>query len=55
MSDPDGDGTSKLDHVREMLRHIVYQKAWPFQAVLMDTWYATKEPMVSIALFTKFY
>jgi hypothetical protein len=53
--DPDGDGKSKLEHVREMLSHIVYQKALPFQAVLMDTWYATKELMVSIELFKKFY
>jgi hypothetical protein len=53
--DPDGDGKSKLEHVREMLSHIVYQKALPFQAVLMDTWYATKELMLSIELFKKFY
>jgi hypothetical protein len=38
IDDPDGDGHSKLDHVREMLRNVVYQKALPFQAVLMDTW-----------------
>src|SRR5512143_1699358 len=42
--DPDGDGHSKLDHVREMLSNVVYQKALPSQAVLMDTWYATTEP-----------
>src|ERR1041384_7277955 len=34
--DPDGDGKSKLDHVREMLTHVVYHKQLPFQAVLMD-------------------
>ncbi len=54
MYDPDGDGKSKLDHVREMLTHIVYQKALPFQAVLMDTWYATKELMLWIEMFKKF-
>jgi hypothetical protein len=53
--DPDGDGKSKLEHVREMLSHIVYQKALPFQAVLMDTWYATKDLMLSIEVFKKFY
>src|ERR1700694_290495 len=53
--DPDGDGKSKLDHVREMLTNIVYQKALPFQAVLMDTWYATKELMLCIEMFKKFY
>ena len=55
MYDPDGAGKSKLEHVREMWSHIVYQKALPFQAVLMDTWYATKELMLSIELFKKFY
>ena len=27
--DPDGDGKSKLDHVREMLSNVVYQKRCP--------------------------
>jgi hypothetical protein len=40
--DPDGEGKSKLDHVQDMLNHMVYPKALPFYAVLMDTWYATK-------------
>jgi hypothetical protein len=35
--DPEGDGQSKLDHVREMLTNVVYHKQLPFQAVLMDT------------------
>ena len=35
--DPDGDGKSKLDPVREMLTNVVYQKQLPLQAVLMDT------------------
>ena len=43
--DPDGDGKNKLDHVRDMLTNIVYHKALPFRAVLMDTWYATKDLM----------
>ena len=42
---PTGDGKSKLDHVREMLSHTVYHKQLAFQAVLMDTWYATKDLM----------
>jgi hypothetical protein len=41
--DPDGDGKSKLDPMREMLTNVVYQKQLPLQAVLMDTWYATKD------------
>lgn len=53
--DPDGDGKSKLDHVREMLTHVVYHKQLPFQAVLMDTWYATKDLLLFIESFHKFY
>jgi hypothetical protein len=46
--DPEGDGKSKLDHVREMLTNVVYQKQRPLQAVLMDPWYATKDLMLFI-------
>jgi hypothetical protein len=53
--DPDGDGKSKLDHVREMLTNVVYHKQLPFQAVLMDTWYATKDLLLCIESFQKFY
>jgi hypothetical protein len=55
ISDPDGDGKSKLDHVREMLTNVVYHKQLPFQAVLMDTWYATKDLLLFIESFQKFY
>lgn len=53
--DPDGDGKSKLDHVQDMLNHTVYQKALPFYAVLMDTWYATKGLMRFIEALQKVY
>lgn len=53
--DPDGDGKSKLDHVQEMLSHTVYHKQLPFQAVLMDTWYATKDLMLFIESLQKVY
>ena len=53
--DPAGDGHSKLDHVREMLSNVVYQKALPVQAVLMDTWYATKKVMLFIESLQKHY
>jgi hypothetical protein len=53
--DPQGDGKSKLDHVREMLSHTVYHKQLPFQAVLMDTWYATKALMLFIESLKKVY
>ena len=53
--DPAGDGKSKLDHLREMLSHTVYHKQLPFQAVLMDTWYATKDLMLFIESLQKVY
>ena len=53
--DPAGDGKSKLDHVREMLSNVVHQKRLPFQAVLMDTWYATKDLMLFIESMQKNY
>lgn len=53
--DPEGDGKTKLDHVQEMLVNCVYQKALLFWAVLMDSWYATKEIMLSIEKYKKIY
>jgi len=53
--DPDGDGKSKLDHVQDMLSNIVYHKQLPFRAVLMDTWYATKDLMLFIESLHKIY
>jgi hypothetical protein len=53
--DPDGDGLTKLDHVREMLSNVVHQKELPVEAVLMDTWYATKDLMLSIESLGKTY
>lgn len=52
--DPAGDGKSK-DHVREMLKGAVYSKQLPFQAVLMDSWYATKDVMLQIEDLEKVY
>ena len=53
--DPEGDGKTKLDHVREMLVNVVYQKQLPLAAVLMDTWYATKDLMLFIESLQKRY
>ena len=53
--DPAGAGKTKLDHVREMLDNVVYQKELPFQAVLMDTWYASKDLMLCIDRLGKHY
>jgi hypothetical protein len=52
--DPDGNGKSTLDHMREMLTHVVYHNPLPFQAVLMDTWYA-KDLLMFIESLQKFY
>jgi hypothetical protein len=46
--DPDTDGKSKLDHVREMLLMAQHRKM-AFQTVLMDAWYAAKQVMMQIA------
>lgn len=53
--DPDGDGKTKLEHVQDMLLNCVYQKRLDFWAVLMDTWYATKDVMLQIEKFGKIY
>ncbi len=52
--DPDTDGKSKLDHVREMLQ-MAGQRRLPFQMVLMDAWYAAKEVMMQIAGMGKLF
>ena len=52
--DPDTDGKSKLDHVREMLWMLKHRKL-PFQTVLMDAWYAAKEVMMQIAGMGKLF
>lgn len=53
--DPTGDGKTKLDHLCEMLTNVVHQKRLPFHAVLMDTWYATKDVMRFIERLQKVY
>src|SRR5215217_2905358 len=45
---PESDGKSKLDHVHEMLLNCVHHKRLCFRRVLMDSWYATKEAMLTI-------
>jgi len=53
--DPDGDGKTKLEHVQDMLLNCVYQKKLLFWAVSMDSWYATKEIMLTIEKYEKIY
>jgi len=52
--DPDTDGKSKLDQVREMLSMAGHRKL-PFGTVLMDAWYAAKEVMLQIARAGKIF
>lgn len=55
IDDPAGDGKSKLDHGRDTLSNIVYPKQLPFEAVWMDTWYATRDLMLFLESLRKFY
>lgn len=52
--DPDADGKTKLDHVREMLGSVTHRRV-DFETVLMDSWYATKDLMVLIEGMDKKY
>jgi hypothetical protein len=47
--DADRDGKTKLDHVEEMLRSVEHRRV-PFEKVLMDSWYASKDLMLLIDL-----
>jgi len=53
--DPDSDGKSKLDHVQDMFDDVIANKNLPFRAVLMDSWYATKQLMLHIDKAGKLY
>ena len=53
--DPEGDGKTKIDHLREMLTNVHHQKRLPFYAVLMDTWYASRPVMRHIERLEKVY
>jgi hypothetical protein len=46
ISDPDGDGKTKLGHMTDMLTDCVYHRKLGFCAVLTDTWYATEDMML---------
>jgi len=55
MFNPDGDGKTKIDHVREMLTGAVANKCLPFSRVLFDSRYATKELMLLVERLNKIY
>ncbi len=52
---PDVDGKTKIDHVKDMLQNLVYHKLLPFDTVLMDTWYAVQSLMLYIDSLDKIY
>jgi hypothetical protein len=39
--DPERDGKTKMDHVRDMLNNVHYNKHLSYRTVLMDSWYAS--------------
>ena len=53
--DPDNDGKTKLDHVKEMLTSLVDGKRVTFDRVLMDSWYGAKTLLLFIESLGKFY
>jgi len=53
--EPDNDGKTKLEHAQDMLLNAIHHKQIPFQAILMDTWYATKNIMLLIESLNKQY
>ncbi len=52
---PAEDGKTKLDHAREMFDLALHSKKLSFRAVLMDTWYATRQLMMHIERSGKNY
>jgi hypothetical protein len=53
--DPERDGKSKMDHVKDMLSLIHYKKQLPYSTVLMDSWYASNALMLFISDLGKLF
>lgn len=53
--DPEGDGESKIAHMLEMLKGVLYRKELLFRTVLMDSWYASMEVIKYIGALGKIY
>ena len=53
--DKQGDGKSKLDHVRDMLSVLVNARNVAFSTVLMDSWYVSKALLLYIESLEKLY
>jgi hypothetical protein len=52
---PDVDGKTKIDHVKDMLQNLVYHQLFLFDRVLMDTWYAVNSFMLYIDRLDEIY
>lgn len=52
---PEQDGKTKLDHLEDILRNVIFQKQLAFKRVLMDSWYATQRIMALIDNWSKIY
>jgi len=53
--DPEGDGKSKFDHVRDMLLTLVSSQRVTFDRVLIDSWYGAKDFLLFIESLGKIY
>ena len=53
--DPERDGKTKMDHVRDMLNNVHYNKQLPYKTVLMDSWYASAALMLFISDLGKLF
>lgn len=53
--DPDKDGKTKVQHVKDMLDNLIHHKQLPFKTVLMDSWYANHPLMLYIHDLNKLF
>lgn len=53
--DPERDGKSKVDHVQDMLKNVIYSKQLSFKTVLVDTWYASNKFMLYVHDLEKYF
>ncbi|HHZ91666.1 TPA: hypothetical protein EYN65_14365 [Candidatus Poribacteria bacterium] len=42
---PQRDGKTKIHHLLQMLKNVVWAKTFPFSTVLVDSWYASRQVM----------
>jgi hypothetical protein len=52
---PDKDGLTKIEHVKEMLRNAYHSKKVAFSTVLIGSWYATISILLQIESICKYY